>query len=83
MSTDEIRHEVIEALLEVAPEADPGALDPSAPLSEQLDIDSMDFLAFLTGIAARTGVEVPEADYELVQSLEGCTAYVATASARA
>ena len=50
------------------------------PLREQLDLDSMDFLAFLEGVAERTGVEVPERDYEAVAALQGCVDYVAAAA---
>jgi acyl carrier protein len=79
MTPDEIRESILAALTDVAPEADSATIDPALPLAEQLDIDSMDFLAFLTGVAVRTGVEVPEADYGLVASLDGCVAYVAGA----
>ena len=70
------RH-VVEALLEVAPEADPDAIAGGVPLQEQLDLDSLDFLTFLETLAARTGVEVPEADYAQVATLDGCAGYVA------
>lgn len=81
MSTDEIRAAVLAALADVAPEADPATIDPAVPLQEQLDLDSMDFLAYLSGVADRTGVEVPERDYDRVAALEGCVDYVAAASA--
>ena len=44
MNEQELREVVIAALTEVAPDVDPAAIDPSAELAEQLDIDSMDFL---------------------------------------
>ena len=81
MTTDEIRRVVFDALTEVAPEVDPSTIDPSLALTDQIDLDSMDFLAFLTGIAERTGIEVPEADYSRVGSLDGCVAYLAAAPA--
>jgi acyl carrier protein len=76
MTTDEIRAGVLEALAEVAPEADPAALAGNVPLQEQLDLDSMDFLNFLAGVAEATGVDVPERDYERVATLDGLVAYV-------
>ena len=42
----------------------------------------MDFLAVLEGIAARTGVEVPERDLAAIATLDGCTAYVAAQHGR-
>jgi acyl carrier protein len=83
MTTDEIRAAVLASLAEVAPEAEPAAIDPAVPLQEQLDLDSMDFLAFLSGVADLTGVEVPERDYDAVAALQGCVDYVAAAQAAA
>ena len=74
--TDATRTHVLEALVEVAPEIDADSVDGSAPLQEQLDLDSMDFLAFLEAVAHRTGLEVPERDYDQVATLDGCVAYL-------
>jgi acyl carrier protein len=74
--SDDLQATVLEALLDVAPEVDPDAVDGSEPLQEQLDLDSMDFLTFLQGVADRTGVEVREEDYAAVRTLDGCVAYV-------
>jgi acyl carrier protein len=65
------------ALAGVAPEADLGTLEPDDELQEALDLDSMDFLNFLIALARETGVEVPEADYELVRTYGGCRTYLA------
>jgi acyl carrier protein len=81
MTTDDIRAAVLASLADVAPEADPATIDPAVPLQEQLDLDSMDFLALLEGVATRTGVELPERDYAEVASLQGCVDYVASAAA--
>ena len=83
MTTDDIRAAVLASLADVAPEADAAAIDPAVPLQEQLDLDSMDFLTLLSGVADRTGVEVPERDYAEVASLQGCVDYVAAALAAA
>ena len=74
--TDTSRMNVIDALLEVAPEADPTAIAGDVPLREQLDIDSMDYLSFLEALAARTGVEIPEDDYDQVATIDGCVEYL-------
>jgi acyl carrier protein len=74
--TTTARINVLDALLEVAPEADPAAIEPAVPLRDQLDIDSMDFLSFLEALAERTGVEIPESDYDQVATLDGCVEYV-------
>ncbi|HET9014077.1 MAG TPA: acyl carrier protein [Thermomicrobiaceae bacterium] len=77
MSAEDLRPAVLRALRRVAPEADPAALDPDVPLREQLDIDSMDFLNFLIGIHRELGVEIPEADYPRLTTLDRILAYLA------
>jgi acyl carrier protein len=67
---------VIASLGEVAPEMDAVSLDRSAPIADQLEIDSMDFLDFVVGLAQRTGVEVPERDYAELASVDGCVRYI-------
>lgn len=80
-NTDEIRRVVTDCLLEIAPEADLGTLRADRPLRDQLDIDSFDFLNLLVVIHARLGINVPEADYAKVATLDSMTAYLAAAQA--
>jgi acyl carrier protein len=75
----ELRAAVLKALHRVAPEADLAALDPSADLREELDIDSIGILEFATGLKQETGVEVPERDYPKLVRLDECVEYLATA----
>ena len=77
MSEDEIRSLVLEALAAIAPEADLGSLDPREDLREQLEIDSMDLLNLVIGVHERTGVEIPEADYPKLVTLDSAVAYLA------
>ena len=77
MTDDEIRSAVLQALSEVAPEADPAELEPDVPLRDQLDIDSMDFLNFVIALDKELGVAVPETDYPKLATLDGCVAYLA------
>ena len=77
MTSDEIRAAVLEALGGIAPEAEFDHLAPGAELREALDLDSMDFLRFVQRLAAATGVDVPESDYEKLATLEGCVSYLA------
>ncbi len=71
-----VRREVLEALLDVAPEADLAALEDGRPLRDQVDLDSMDWLRFLTGLEAKLGVSVPEADYPKLVTLGDVVEYV-------
>ena len=77
MTRDEIKDAVLRALCNVAPEADPATLVPDVNLRDQLDIDSMDFLNFVIGIHQELGVDVPEADYPGLQTLDDFVAYLA------
>jgi acyl carrier protein len=72
-----IRATALEALAEVAPDIDPSSLDASQPLRDQVDFDSMDQLNFVTALHVKLGVDVPEADYAKLASLDGCVRYLA------
>ena len=65
-----------DALATIAPEADLDDVAPDEDLQEALDLDSMDFLNFLIAIAKSTGVNIPESDYHLVRTREGCRDYL-------
>jgi acyl carrier protein len=73
----EARAVLARALEEVAPEVAVEALDPALPLLEQVDLDSMDFLAFVEGVADETGVDLPERDYDRLATLASGAAYLA------
>ncbi|MGB0087837.1 MAG: acyl carrier protein [Rhodomicrobiaceae bacterium] len=78
MSDPDIRAVVIEELSNIAPEVDMATVDAAADLREELDIDSMDFLNFITAIDKRLGINVPELDYPKLMSLDGAVAYLET-----
>jgi acyl carrier protein len=68
--------EVLAALARITPESDLSQIDPNAPLTDQLDIDSMDFLNFIAALSTRWGVDIPEADYPALATIEGATTYL-------
>jgi acyl carrier protein len=78
VTNDEIRDVIFESLSEIAPEADPTTIDPEESLRDELDIDSMDFLNFVTALHERLGVSVPETDYPKVDSISGAVSYLAS-----
>ena len=77
MSDIDIRKVVQEELNNIAPEADLASVDPSADLREAIDIDSMDFLTFITAIHHRLGINIPEPDYPKLVTLDGAVKYIA------
>jgi acyl carrier protein len=68
---------ITEVLGEIAPEVDLDTIDPDAPLQDEVDLDSIGFLDFVSGLHDRTGAELPERDYPQVSTLAGAVAYLA------
>lgn len=75
--SEDIKAVVYDVIGGVAPEADLDTLDPEADLREALDIDSMDFLNVVIALHERLGVDIPEADYPELVTLDGMLAYLA------
>ena len=76
MTKDEIRQALIEALSSVAPEGEYDRLKPDRPLRDQLDIDSYDFLNVMVALHDALGVDIPEADYQKLASLNAAVDYL-------
>jgi len=76
MTDPNLRATVLDCLLEVAPDVDAGSIDPAESLRDELDLDSMDFLAFVKALHERLGVDIPERDYAAVDTLDGVLDYV-------
>jgi len=81
MTEDQIRKVLQEELGNIAPEMDIEKLDASADLREALDIDSIDFLNFVTALHKRLGIDVPELDYPKLFTLDGAVSYFTTKAA--
>lgn len=76
MSELDIRNAVLSALASIAPEVDGASLSPGAPLRDQVDLDSFDWLHFLLDLHQRVNIEIPEADYAQLTTLDRIVAYV-------
>ena len=81
MSDSDVRKVVQEELGNIAPEIDFATVDPAADLREAIDINSMDFLNFITSIHRRLSVDIPEVDYPKLITLDGAVAYIKSAVA--
>ena len=75
---DDLRAVVLRALGDIAPEADLASLRPDVAFRDQLDLDSMDILNFVVGLHEALGVEIPEADYPKLATLDACVEYLAS-----
>jgi acyl carrier protein len=76
MNDDKTRQRVLRLLGDIAPEADLPSLDPDARIRDQLDIDSMDALNFLISIHEEFGIDIPEADYPRLATLNAIVDYL-------
>jgi acyl carrier protein len=74
-STDS-RRLVEQTLLTIAPELAGQPLDGALDLQVDLDLDSMDFLNFVIALHEKTEIEIPERDYPLVSTIDGCVRYL-------
>jgi acyl carrier protein len=82
MTQSEAKAMVCEILGGIAPEADFAGLGGSEDLREALDLDSMDFMNFVIALHERTGIDIPEADYSKLRTLDCVTDYLAEATRR-
>ncbi len=76
MSDAEMRSLVLEAIGEVAPEADLADVDASGDLGDELDLDSMDLLNITADLEERLGISIPERDYPKMRTLDDTVAYL-------
>jgi len=76
MSDDEIKALYLRELHKIAPEVDLNEINPAIDLREQIDLDSMDILNLAVAIHDATGIDIPEADYPQMTSINGCIAYL-------
>jgi acyl carrier protein len=76
MTEKEIRALIAELIGEIAPEADLSALGDDEDMREALDLDSMDFNNLIIALHKRTGINVPEADYNKLFTMRGAVGYL-------
>ncbi|HEX8963659.1 MAG TPA: acyl carrier protein [Rhodocyclaceae bacterium] len=77
MNAAEIRAVAIATLKSIAPEVEEDELRGDRPLRNQVDLDSMDWLNFLLGLHEKLKVEIPEADYAKLVTLDDVVGYLA------
>jgi acyl carrier protein len=76
VNQDEVRQAVLAELMRIAPELEEGDVVPGKPLREQVDLDSMDWLNFLVALHEHFKVEIPEADYAKLGTLDQVVTYL-------
>lgn len=76
MNQTQAKSLIIDVLSAIAPEADFAALSGKVQLRDELDLNSMDFLNFIAALHERTQVDIPEADYPELFTLDGAVGYL-------
>ena len=76
MTKDECKKVVLDIIADIAPDEDLSNVKSDVRLRDQLQLDSMDFLDIVMELRKRHSIEVPEADYQQLASLDSCAAYL-------
>ncbi|NJD32953.1 MAG: acyl carrier protein [Gammaproteobacteria bacterium] len=77
MKREELAAKLLAMVTDIAPDVDPATVIPGIDFRDQFDFDSMDTLNFAIALHRELGVEVPEAEYSRLASLDKCVAYLA------
>ncbi len=77
MTPEQATRAISEALTRVAPDADVGGLAPGDDLRDALELDSLDFLAFVEALSDRIGRRIDEDDYPKLATLGSARDFVA------
>lgn len=76
MTKEDVKQIVLDIIAEIAPDEDLSNVNPDVRLRDQLDLDSMDFLDIVMELRKQHSIEVPEADYPQLASLQSCADYL-------
>lgn len=76
MEKSDVRKIVIDIIAEIAPDEDVSNLKDDVRLRDQLELDSMDFLDIVMELRKKYNIDVPEADYPKLESLQSCVEYL-------
>jgi acyl carrier protein len=77
MDREEIKSVVQEIIQDIDEDAEVKNLKADQPLRDQLDLDSMDFLDIVMELRKRYKLQIPEADYPELATLDSCVNYLA------
>lgn len=76
MAPVDIRHVILEILERIAPDEDLSGLDDAVPFREQMELDSMDFLDIVMELRKQYRVQIPEADYGRLGTMDSTVEYL-------
>ena len=76
MNDADLKSRIVAIIRTVAPEVEEGELVAEKPLREQVDLDSMDWLRVIITVHEKLHVDIPEADYGKLRTLNDWAAYL-------
>ena len=76
MTSDEIKDVILEIIEDIDEAADFANLEADAPLRDQRDLDSMDFLDIVMELRKRYKLQIPEDEYPQLATLASCVNYL-------
>jgi acyl carrier protein len=82
VSDEDLKALILRELGNIAPETDLDQIDGSSSLREQVDLDSMDLLNLMIAIHEATGIDIPEADYPKMATINSAIVYLQTRMTR-
>ena len=81
MNKDEIESRVRKILSDITADSEALEIRADVRIRDQLDLDSMDFLNFLIAVDEELHVDIPEADYPKLRTLNDIVEYLAAKTA--
>ena len=76
MTKEQIAQAIVDIIKDIVPDEDCSNIDPAIALRDQLELDSMDFLDIVMELRKLYNVEVPEAEYGELATLDSCVKYL-------
>jgi acyl carrier protein len=67
---------VLATLHRIAPDVDPATVDRQRPLTDQLDLDSMDYQNLLAALSTEHAVPIPETAISTLRSIDDIVAFI-------
>jgi acyl carrier protein len=76
MAPADIRRVILGILERIAPDEDLSGLKDNLPFREQMELDSMDFLDIVMELRKMYRIQIPEADYPQLGSMDSTVTYL-------
>ncbi|AMV18723.1 acyl carrier protein [Planctomyces sp. SH-PL14] len=76
MAPADIRRVILGILERIAPDEDLSGLKDNVPFREQMELDSMDFLDIVMELRKMYRIQIPEADYPQLGTMDSTVTYL-------